>query len=127
MALSNKEEYVKMVCHFLAEGLRTRRIGIRRAEEIAEKVLAHVNVIDSESDFLHLVKELAHDFDEMISFENKLLLGRVTKERRELENKAQEYAIRMLPVDPVKAMGALKDACKDGTTMDAMRLKYPDF
>ncbi|HYC79427.1 MAG TPA: hypothetical protein VEC17_00180, partial [Candidatus Binatia bacterium] len=63
---TTRDHYGRMVCFFLAEGLRSRKISISRAAEIAEKVLNHVNLLDTETAFLNLVKELAKDFEELI-------------------------------------------------------------
>ena len=61
-----KEEYAKQVCLFLAELLRTHKIALPRAAEIAEKVTQNINLIDSEAQFLTLIKQLAQDFQELI-------------------------------------------------------------
>ncbi len=125
--LAPKEQYAKMVCLFLAEGLRTRRIAIKRAHEIAEKVLVHINLLDAESDFLALIRELAHDFEELETLEGKLLKQQALSKRRELELKVTEYATTILSSDPQQAFAILEDAASDQATLDSLRGKYPDF
>jgi hypothetical protein len=127
MALTQKEEYAKMVCLFLAEGLRTRRIPMKRAGEIAEKVLQNINLLDTETDFLQLVKELAKDFEELVVLEGKLAKSIETGEKRHAESLVREFAIGLLSSDSKTALAILQDAATGHTNMAELESKYPKF
>lgn len=125
--LTQKDEYAKMVCLFLAEGLRTRRVSLKNAADIAGKVLVHLNLLDTEADFLKLVKELAKDFDELLLLERKLVNQQVRSEKKKLEAQVKEFAIKKLTTDPSAALAILEDAAEGDVTAESLAVKYPEF
>lgn len=127
MALTPKEEYAKMACLFLAEGLRTRRLELQRASEIAEKILQNINLLDTEHDFLSLVKELSKDFQELTALEHKLGQSIELNEKRKLEQQVREYVVTILPSDTQTAMAILQDAAHEKVSLESLKSKYPEF
>jgi hypothetical protein len=127
MALTTSDHYAKMVCLFLAEGLRSRRITLPRASEIAEKVLAHINLIDTESAFLSLIKELSHDFEEIRPLHGKVLEEQQSTDRRKVERLVEQYAVQLLPTDPKQAMAILDIASKQAISLNLLSVQFPDF
>ncbi len=123
----DKNHYARMVCLFLAEGLRTRNMGLRRAGEIAEKVLQNMNLLDNERDFLMLVKELAKDFDEMTTLEKKLIMDKEKKEKRDMERIVKDFSVQSLSGNSHQALSLLQDATGQNVTLEELEKKYPDF
>jgi hypothetical protein len=122
-----KVKYTRMVCLFLAESLRTRRIPLKRSVEIVEKILQHINLMDTESDYLALIKELSYDFQELTQLESIMVKNFNSDQRRQLETFAREFAIKILPTDSKTALAIMQDAVQDGITMAQLRSKYPEF
>ncbi|MBX4187527.1 MAG: hypothetical protein KW793_00105 [Candidatus Doudnabacteria bacterium] len=124
---SQKEQYARMVCLFLAEGLRTRKISLKKAADIADKVLVHLNLLDSEMIFLKFVKELAHDFEELNILEKQIVYDQARSNRKKFEQEVKEFAIEKLNTDPSLAMAILADASQDGASAESITAKYPEF
>lgn len=122
-----KEEYAKSVCLFLAELLRTRKISLQRAAEIAQKVVDHVNLLDTEADFLKLIKELTYDFEELFKLEQRVMMHMETSKRLELENRVREFVIGVMGYDPNLALSVLQAAISEQTDMTNMCAKFPQF
>jgi signal transduction histidine kinase len=127
MSLAPKEQYAQMVCLFLAEALRTRRISLQRAAEIAEKFLQNLSLLDTENDFLSLIKELAKDFDELDVLESRVAKSKETTEKRRLESLVKEFVIGILATDVKMAMSILQDASTDNAKLSDLGAKYPAF
>jgi hypothetical protein len=123
----SKEEYAKAVCYFLAELLRTHRVSLNRASEIAQKVLANINLIDTEEHFLKLVKELSADFQELIHLGERVNMHIQVTEREQFESHVREFVIIHLPTDPPTAMMVLREAVTEGIKPDVLKDKYPAF
>ncbi|MBX4191827.1 MAG: hypothetical protein KW804_03445 [Candidatus Doudnabacteria bacterium] len=124
---NNKNEYAKHISLFLAELLRTRKIQLERAAEIAQKVVQNINLIDNEVIFLKFVKELSFDFDELLPLEERVSLYMRVGERKELENKVTEYAVRNMTTDIHKSNAILQEAANDGIKLMDLYQKFPDF
>lgn len=127
MALTNKEHYAKMVCLFLAEGIRTRKITLKRSAEIAEKVLLHLSLLDTEKDFLALVKELAKDFDEIIDLEGRIIRQDTINLKRHMEEIVKEFAVSIMASNSHLALDILQEATHDAATLEALAKKFPEF
>lgn len=123
----SKHHYAKLTCLFLVEGLRTRKMPLPRVVEIAEKFLDHVNLLDSERDFLLLVKELSKDFEELVALENKILQNRNIQERRKFEQLVKEFAIKYMSDNSQLALKVLKEACSDTANISTLSSRYPEF
>lgn len=123
----NKNQFAYMVCLFLAEGMRTRKLSLKRAGEIAEKVLANINLIDTEEDFLKLVKELSKDFDELVLLENKVLKQRILDQKRNMESHVRNFSIQILPSNPKLALLILEKAAENDMTVETLAQTFPEF
>ena len=122
-----KNEYAKSVALFLAELLRTRKISISRASEIAGRVVNNINLIDTEEDFLKLIKELMSDFDELDHL-HKLVTEKIQISKRvNLENRVREFASQTIITDLTLAANILSDAVSYNCTLEALCAKYPSF
>lgn len=126
-ALKKKHEYARAVCVFLADGLRSRRIPLQHAAEIAEKVVENINLIDSEEDFLKFVKNLASDFEELAKLEERIYMRIRIDERKELEAKVRDYVVRMIESDLEQSVRLLEEAVKNGSTLHDLVNKFPRF
>ena len=124
---NNKNEYARHISLFLAELLRTRKIGLERAAEIAQKVVENINLIDSEHNFLQFVKELTLDFDELFPFEERVHLRVHTGQRRDLERKVRGYAVHIMSQDMNEALAILQEAIKDEIQLPDLCVKFPQF
>lgn len=122
-----KEEYAKCVCLFLAEGLRNHKISLKRAADIGQKVIDHLNLVDSEQDFLRLVKDLESDFEELISLEKIVLLNSQKSDREKMEALVREYVIAEMAADPKLSLSLLTAATNDQATLTDLKNKFPQF
>lgn len=125
--MDKKEEYAKAVCLFLAEQLRIHRLTLARAAEIARKIVAHMNLIDTEYDFLNLVKELSKDFDELVVLEQRVYIGVVQDERKHMETLVKEFVIETLSNDSDLALAIMHDATQDKVKLSDLKQKFPQF
>ncbi|HEX9503167.1 MAG TPA: hypothetical protein VF974_02490 [Patescibacteria group bacterium] len=124
---NSKNEYARHVSLFLAELLRSRKISLERAAEIAQKVVENINLIDSEHNFLQFVKELTLDFDELFPFEERVHMHVHVGERRDLERKVRGYAVHIMPSDLNQALAILQEALKDEVQLPDLYVKFPQF
>ena len=122
-----KEEYAKSVCLFLAELLRTRKITLARAAEIAQKVLDHINLIDTEADFLKLIKEMTYDFEELFRLEERVIMHMETGRRQQMEDKVREFVIMVMVTDSSLALSVLQAAINEEAKLEDLCGKFPQF
>lgn len=122
-----KEEYAKAVCYFLAEQLRIHKISLRRAADIGQKVLNNLSLIETERDFLRLVKELSKDFEELAKLEQRVFFYVEETDRKQMEKAVRDYVIAMLAQDVKMAVEILKEAVKDKATASSLSDKFPEF
>jgi hypothetical protein len=127
LKLTNRHDYALAVCHFLAEGLRSRQISLMRGAEIAEKVIQNLNLIDSEYDFLRLVKELSKDFDELLQLEQRISMFIKGDERKKMEIEVKEFVITSLAQDAASAVQLMEAAIKDGADSRGLAARFPKF
>jgi|GEM_PF-2200680 len=124
---NHKEQYAKSVCFFLAELLRTRKIDLKRAAEIAQKVMDNINLIDTEQDFSRLIKGMSADFEELFQLEERLQLNISFNERRDLDDLVREFVASILPQDTNLAFVVLQEAVKDNVQSEDLCVKFPQF
>ncbi|OGE87678.1 MAG: hypothetical protein A3J07_03110 [Candidatus Doudnabacteria bacterium RIFCSPLOWO2_02_FULL_49_13] len=124
---SKKEEYAKQICLFLAELLRTRKISLKRAAEIAERVIQNINLIDSEAQFLGLIKELTSDFQELFNLNGRISFRIDVNKRLLMENQVREFVVSFLARDVKLALAVLEEAVKENAGVDNLYLKFPQF
>ncbi|MEJ0021188.1 MAG: hypothetical protein WDN47_01260 [Candidatus Doudnabacteria bacterium] len=126
-AAEKKNEYAKSVCYFLAEELRIRKISLSRAAEIAQKVVDNINLIDTEQDFLRLIKDLSSDFDELFQLEERIQFGIQISQRKQLEEKVREFVADILPQDTKMALEILQEAIREEIKAEDLRKDFPKF
>ena len=124
-AIPKKEEYAKAVCMFLAEMLRTRKVSLSRSAEIAQKVVDNINLIDTEEDFLRLIKELTSDFEELFKLQKIVLLDVERSQRRDMEETVREYVINIMGTDARQALDVLVEAVKAESQLPQLCAKFP--
>ena len=122
-----KEEFAKEVCMFLAEQLRTHRISLERSADISQKVIDHLNLIDTEEDFLKFIMEIGHDFEELAVFAVRLEFYQRITRRQKMENSVREFVISIMPQDVQLALSVLLEAVKDEVQMRDLTQKFPQF
>ncbi len=125
--LPQKEQYAKSVCFFLAELLRTRKVELKRAAEIAQKVVENINLLETEQDFLRLIKELAADFEELFHLERRVTFNIQVSDREKLESEVREFAVVAITRDPVLVTSVLTEAMKQGSSIRELSSKFPQF
>lgn len=123
----SKEEYAKIVCLFLAELLRTRKITLTRAAEICQKVTDNLNLVDSEEHFLSLVKQLSSDFEELFHLQALVNMHAAVSQRLDLEEKVRAFVISTLVQDSHLAMEILQEAVKVDIRLPDLCHKFPQF
>ncbi|HEV8601163.1 MAG TPA: hypothetical protein VGQ87_01030 [Patescibacteria group bacterium] len=124
---AKKEQYAKTVCLFLAEQLRVKKIGLKRAADIAQKVVFNINLMDTEADFLRFVKELSKDFDELFRLEDRVFFNMIADERKQMENMVRNFAIQILSEDPKMALDIMLEAIKEESKVETLAAKFPKF
>ncbi len=124
---NSKEEYAKQVCLFLAELLRTRRITLMRAAEIAEQVTQNITLIDSEAQFLALIKDLTSQFQELLHLGERVHLHMDMTKRLLMESQVREFVITFLTRDTGLALNVLQEAVKDSIQTNDLCVKFPQF
>lgn len=125
--VNQKEEYAKAVCYFLAELLRNHKVSLRRAAEISEKVVANINLIDTELHFLEFIRELSRDFEELVTLTTRIDLHLKTGEREKLDMQVREFVISSLDKDIHLAFGVLNEAVQPGACHEKLCQKFPLF
>ena len=125
--LPNKEQYARLVCLFLAEQLRVKKISLRRAADISQRVVNNINLIDTEQDFLRLVKELSKDFEELFTLEDRVFFYMQINERRSMETFVKRFAIEIIPQDPKLALDIMLTAIKDEAKLEDLKARFPLF
>jgi hypothetical protein len=123
----SKEEYAKIVCLFLAELLRTRKITLMRAAEVCQKVTDNINLVDSEVHFLSLVKQLSADFEELTHLQTLANLHVQMSQRTDLEEKVRAFVISTLVQDPHQALEILQEAVKADIHLNDLVQRFPQF
>ncbi|MGE5392841.1 MAG: hypothetical protein ACM3NH_03810 [Candidatus Saccharibacteria bacterium] len=126
-SVQKKQEYARAVCVFLADGLRSKRIPLQHAAEIAEKVVENINLIDSEEDFLKFIKNLSKDFEEMVRLEDRVYLNMKIDKRKTLEAKVRGFVVMLLQSDLRQSVEILDEAVKGEADIDALGTKFPKF
>lgn len=127
MSSQNKNEYAKSVCFFLVELIRTRKIGLKRAAEIADRVVSNINLVDTEADFLRLVKTISSDFEEVARLEERIYMSIHVNKRKELETRVREFVVVIMLQDMKLALDVLQEAIRDEVSVDDLCLKFPQF
>ncbi len=126
-SLTQKEIYAKAVSLFLAELLRTRKMTLNRAAEIAQKVVENINLIDSEEQFLKFVKILTSDFEELFLLHQKISFEESANKRRELEENVRQFVIKNISIDPALASSILQVAVSPESRLEDITAKFPQF
>ena len=125
--MTNKEEYAKSVCFFLAELLRTRKITLRRSAEIAQKIIDHINLIDSEEDFLRLIKDMTYDFEELSRLESRVNMHMQVSKRHMMEDEVREFVVNVMGKDARLALSILQTAVSENASVEDLCEKFPQF
>jgi len=126
-AAAKKDQYAKAVCLFLAEMLRTRKITLKRSSEISQKFLHNINLLDTEEQFLRLIKDMTPEFEELITLEQRVFLHMQIGERENLEAAVVEFVVHTLPVDLATATGVLQEAVNENCQLKDLMSKFPSF
>lgn len=125
--LPEKEKYIKILCLFLAEEMRVHNIELDRAAFVARKVMQNINLLDSEKDFLSLIKELSKDFNELVRFGQHLEYSSAIKSRRNWEQFVTDYVVSNLTNNMHTALQIVEDASQPDMSLDILKKKYPEF
>lgn len=125
--VNKKEEYARAVCYFLAELLRNHRVALPRAAEISEKVLANINLIDTELQFLEFIRVISKDFEELVGFSERIDMHMKVGERQKLDIQVREFVIASLDKDLETAFLVLSEAVKPDACHEVLCGKFPVF
>lgn len=127
MPPNSKNEYARSVAFFLSELIRTRKTSLRRAADIASRVVIHLNLIDTEQDFLRLIKELTADFEELNKLQERIYISIKVDERKDLEKKVREFAVTTILSDVSLASQILQAASLEDVRINDLFEKFPQF
>lgn len=122
-----KEKLAKAVCLFLAEMLRSRKASLRRSADIAAAVVVKLDNIQSEEEFLSLIRGLEYEFQELRHLDRDIVFYHQVSEREKLEKLVREFAVRCLPDDPQRAVILMEEALKAESTLESLGRQFPDF
>lgn len=125
--LQTKDDYARVVCLFLAEGLRSRKVSLVRSAEIAQKVVENINLVDTEHDFLRLIKELAIDFQELLKLEDRIFLYVKNDERARMEKAVKDFAAAIMASDSKTALAIMQQALDEKTSIEMLKKNFPTF
>ena len=96
-------------------------------EEISEKVVSNINLLDNERQFLEFIQDLSRDFEELVQFTKRIDMHMQVSEREKLEIQVREFVISSLGTDLQTAFGVLSEAIKAGTRQENLCQKFPQF
>lgn len=123
----NQEPFAQAVCYFLAEQLRVRRIDLKRAAEISQKVLQNINLVSNEADFLRFIKELSNDFEELQTLEKIVFMNMRAGSRKQMDNAIKEFVVATIVYDLPLATQVLSEAIKVEARAEDLLSKYPQL
>jgi len=122
-----KEQYARHVALFLAESLRTRKISLHHAAEIAQKFVDNANLIDNEEQFLRFIKILSADFEPLFHLRDRISFDAEVNKRKELEDKVRFYVIKTISQDAKIASDILREAAAPNANLAGLTQKFPGF
>lgn len=125
--VNKSEHYSKSVCFFLSEMLRTRQVTLERAADIASRIIKKIDEVQTEDEFLELIRILEQEFQVLQVLEDEISFVQDTTERMDMEKMVREFAINHLPDDPDRALAIMEDALLPNTDLEQLCLKYQDF
>jgi hypothetical protein len=117
----------QLVALFLAEAIRSHRTSLSRAAEISGRVISKLQSITSESQALSVLKDVEQDFEEVSVLKQALHFGTKATDIKVYEPEIKDYASRNFSKDLHGCNAFLQDAAKQGTSIQELCLKYPDF
>lgn len=123
----NREALSRCVCLFLAEMLRTRKVSLSRAADIAAVTLMEFDKIFSEAEFLEAIRRLEFEFQEIKYLEQDVLLFSQISERERMEHLVKEFVIKKLPTDPKLPLDIMQQALVSGSTLESLSRRFSDF
>ncbi len=117
----------QIVAFFLAEILRSRRTSLKRAAEIAHKVISVLPQVDSETGILSMLTDVEKEFEEIAVLKQALHFGYEESDVRVYEKEIKDYASKIFVKDMVLSARFLQDAATPEMTIQKLCLKYPEF
>lgn len=124
---SEQISFSKLIGLFLAEELRSRRVSLARAAEISRRVMRSLGNINSETDALNMLSEIEKDFEEVLVLKQVLHFGYKESDVKLYEEEIKQYAADLVKRDMEASAAFLKDASDNGTTIQTLCVKYPNF
>jgi len=124
---SQKQQYAQMTCLFLADQLRQRKLSTSSVGSIAQTISRHINLMDTDRDFLGLLKELSKDFAGLEPLEKQVLDRAAQKARRQMEDLVHSYATDALASDPAGALRVIQAAAEPDATVERLTSQFPEL
>jgi len=119
--------FVQLVAYFLAEVIRSRRTSLRRAAEISQRVIDHIQELVSEDQALAWVTNIEKEFEEISSLKMALHFNYQASEVEVYEKEIKEFASGLFEQDLALSASFLKDASSVDNSIQQLCIKYPGF
>ncbi len=98
-----------------------------RAAEISSRVVSRLDSLNSENQALKMLTEIEKDFGEVYALKQALHFGYQPSEIKVYEAEIKEFASKALAKDIQLSNAFLQDATTQGTTIQKLCVKYPQF
>lgn len=121
------QELRNLISLFLCELLRSRKISLSRAAEVAYGVIEKLSEITNESEALSFLGSLEKDYEEVLALKQALHFGYKEEDVHVYEKEIREYAASLFDSNMVVSSSFLHDAADPRATIQTLCLKYPDF
>jgi hypothetical protein len=122
-----QNNFNEIIALFLAEVIRSRKTTIRRAAEIARRVVRELPKLQTEPVMLEYLTAIELDFEEVIILKEALRFGFEDTDVRAYEREVKDYAARLFQQDMVASTAFLQDAANSHITIQELCIKYPEF
>ena len=122
-----KEQCARAACLFFAEELRSNRLKIGRAAEMAKLITQNMNLVDTDLDFLVLLENLGASDDAFLLLHKRIkhLIQKDTKTRN--ETLVHKFVLETLPFNSELARKILHDSVDEGLNLESLCVKYPQL
>lgn len=121
------DDFKKLVALFLSEIIRSRKTSLRRAAEIAGRVVKSLPILSDEKLILNFLTEVEKDFEEVGSLKQVLHFGYKEYDIRVFEHEIKQYAAQVFEQNMITSVNFLNDASSPNINIQELCLKYPDF
>jgi hypothetical protein len=122
-----KNEYAKQASLYLANLLRSNKITLIRAGQIAGQISSNINLLDTYEHYSKFLQSLSREFPELADLKVKIDSSSQNLRRKELEQKVQQFAVKIMASDSKQAHAIIEEVMREGITQQKLMEKFPNF